>query len=377
MGVPDVIVDLRVENLSLIGNSKFDIRNEESLDQEIESIPITDNTILVPLDASNSTVQLTSRLVSLAEIRGITLPIETIPRARKVLSNKIQSQNITLIEKSNDHFHRRTNERGTIFISKVNIDPFFGYSGTPTNLLREFEHDKMNQAFHSRVDDLPHPGEKGPPIETANRFCESMQATSIEIISNNSGINNFFYGEIIQSFQCATKKLDDLSIENQQELKSLILGTNIDSNSSSTLSSSLDLLWNSTKVLKRNAIVVIISENSKGFGSKAMEKFAYGEIKLEDYSNISDIEGLEHLMFINELREKYNMAILSSLPKYYLNGKFGFEIFSNIQEAAEKILGMNGKSHRISIIQIQTSQYSKKITRLDKLSKSCVLKTQS
>ena len=93
-GSTDVIVDLRVENLSLIGNSKFDIRNEESLDQEIESIPITDNTILVPLDASNSTVQLTSRLVSLAEIRGITLPIETIPRARKVLSNKIQSQNI-------------------------------------------------------------------------------------------------------------------------------------------------------------------------------------------------------------------------------------------------------------------------------------------
>jgi hypothetical protein len=50
----------------------------------------------------------------------------------------------------------------------------------------------MNQAFHSRVDDLPHPGEKGPPIETANTFCQSMQATSIEIISNNSGINNFF-----------------------------------------------------------------------------------------------------------------------------------------------------------------------------------------
>ncbi|TLX89914.1 MAG: hypothetical protein E6K97_04335 [Thaumarchaeota archaeon] len=350
-GSTDVILDLRVENLSLIENSKFDIRNEESLDQEIESIPISDYTILIPLDASNSTVQLTSRLVSLAEIRGITLPIETIPTARRVLSNKIQSQNITLIEKSNDHFHRRTNERGTIFISKVNIDPFFGYSGTPTNLLREFEQDKMNQAFHSRVDDLPHPGEKSQPIETANRFCESMQAKSIEIISNNSGINNFFYGEIIQSFQSATKKLDDLSIENQQELKSLILGTNIDSNSSSTLSNSLDLLWNSTKVLKRNAIVVIISENSKGFGSKAMEKFAYGEIKLEDYSNISYIEGLEHLMFINELREKYNMAILSSLPKYYLNEKFGFEIFSNIQEAAEKILGMNGKSHRISIIQ--------------------------
>jgi hypothetical protein len=70
-GSTDVIVDLRVENLSIIENSKFDIRNEERLDQEIESIPITENTILVPLDASNSTVQLTSRLVSLAEVGGL------------------------------------------------------------------------------------------------------------------------------------------------------------------------------------------------------------------------------------------------------------------------------------------------------------------
>jgi hypothetical protein len=56
-------------------------------------------------------------------------------------------------------------------------------------------------------------------------------------------------------------------------------------------------------------------------------------------------------MFINELKEKYNMAILSSLPKYYLKEIFGLKVFSNIQEAADKILEMNGKSHRISIIQ--------------------------
>jgi hypothetical protein len=56
-------------------------------------------------------------------------------------------------------------------------------------------------------------------------------------------------------------------------------------------------------------------------------------------------------MFINELREKYNVAILSSLPKYYLKEIFGLNVFSNIQEAAERILQMNGKSHKISIIQ--------------------------
>jgi hypothetical protein len=50
-GSTDIIVDLKVENLSLIENSKFDIRSNESLDQEIESIPLFDITF-IPLDAS-------------------------------------------------------------------------------------------------------------------------------------------------------------------------------------------------------------------------------------------------------------------------------------------------------------------------------------
>jgi hypothetical protein len=349
-GSTDIIVDLKVENLSLIENSKFDIRSNESLDQEIESIPLADNPTFIPLDASNSTVQIISRLVSLAESKGIPITIESSARTRRLLSNKIQNQNIALFERNSDHVLKRIKEKSTIFISKANIDPLFGYSGTPTNLLREFEQDKMNEAFHSRVDDLPHPGEKGAPSEIAKMFCQSMEAKSIEIISNNYGINNFFYGEINQSFQSANEKLNNLSLTDQPELKSLIVGTNIDSNSSSTLSTSLDLLWNSIHVLKRNATVVIISENNKGFGSKAIEKLAYGELKLEDYKKSSYFEGLEHIMFINELKEKYNIAILSSLPRYYLKDIFGFKIFSNIQVAAENILDINGKSHRISII---------------------------
>ena len=350
-GGTDIILDLKVENLSLVENSKFDIRTDESLAEEIKSIPVTDETILVPLDGSNSTIQTTAALVSQAETAGISLSIESIPGARKQLSNKISTQNITIIEKNNDHFIKRANEKSTIFISKSNIDPFFGYYGTPTNLLRLFEQNKMNEVFHSRVDDLPHPGEKCPPIEIANNFCENMEAMSIEIISNNSGIHNIYYGKIIQSFQNATDKLNNLSMENEQGLKSVILGTNIDSSSSRTLTSSLDLLWNSINVLKKNATVVIISENSKGFGSKALEKLAYGKLKLQDYGNYDYVDGLEHLMFINSLSEKYSVAILSSLPKYYLKEKFGFNIFSNVQEAAEKILDINGKSHRISLIQ--------------------------
>jgi len=350
-GGTDIILDLKVENLSLVENSKFDIRTNEGIAEDIKSVPVTDETILVPLDGSNSTVQITAALVSQAESTGISLSIESIPSARKQLSNKISTQNITIIEKNTDHFIKRANEKSTIFISKSNVDPFFGYHGTPSNLLRLIGQNKMNEVFHSRVDDLPHPGEKCPPTEIANEFCENMEAKSIEIISNNSGIHNIYYGQITQSFQNATDKLANLSLENEQGLKSLILGTNIDSSSSGTLTRSLDLLWNSINALKKNATVVIISENSKGFGSQALEKLAYGKLKLEDYRNQYYFDGLEHIMFINSLSEKYSVAILSSLPKYYLKEKFGFNIFSNVQEAAEKILDINGKSHRISLIQ--------------------------
>lgn len=350
-GSTDIIVDLKVENLSLIENSNFDILNDEILDQEIESIQLDDNSTIVPLDASNSTVQLVSRLIALAETRGIKVSIESIPNTRKQLVNKLQTQSIATIEKNDEHFQNLIGDKNTLFISKTNIDPLFGYSGTPVILLREFEQDKMNEAFQSRTDNLPHPSMIGPPIEIANKISEGMNAKSIEIVSNNSGINNLYYGNLLESFQNAIKKLESLAIETEQELKSLIVGTNTDTNSSSTLSGSLNLLWNSVNVLKKNAIVVMVSENNKGFGTKAVEKFAYGEIKLEDYKNSTYLEGLEHIMFINELREKYNVAILSSLPKYYLKEIFGLDVFSNIQEAAERILQMNGKSHKISIIQ--------------------------
>jgi hypothetical protein len=350
-GSTDIIVDLKVENLSLVENPKFEIPNDEILGQEIQSIPIEDCTRLVPLDASNSTVKLVSRLTALAESRGINLSIGSTPRIKKQLLHKLQNQNIITFENNGEHLQNLMNDKSTTFVSKTSIDPFFGYSGTPITILREFEQGKMNEAFQSRIDDLPHPTLIGPPTEVATKLCEGMKAKSIEIISSNDGITNIFYDEILESFQSAIGKLESLAIEDNPEVKSLIVGTNTDTNSSLTLSSSLSLLWNSVNILKRNAIVVIVSENNKGFGAKAIEKFAYGQLKLEDYKNSPYLEGMEHLMFINTLREKFDVAILSSLPKYYLNDTFGLKVFSNIQEAAEKILQMNGKSHRISILQ--------------------------
>ena len=116
-GGTDIILDLKVENLSLVENSKFDIRTNESIAEDIKSIPVTNETTLVPLDGSNSTVQITAALVSQAQCTGISLSIESIPSARKKITNKISTQNITIIEKNNHHFINPANEKSSIFFS--------------------------------------------------------------------------------------------------------------------------------------------------------------------------------------------------------------------------------------------------------------------
>ena len=191
-GSTDIIVDLKVENLSLVENPKFDILNNEILNQEIESIQIEDSTRLVPLDASNSTIQVVSRLISLAEGRGIKLSIGSIPKIKKQVSPRLQNQNIITLENNREYLQNLLNDKSTIFISKTCVDPFFGYSGTPVALLREFDQDTMNEAFQSRTDDLPHPALIGPPTEVATKLCDNMTSKSIEIVSNNSGIINIF-----------------------------------------------------------------------------------------------------------------------------------------------------------------------------------------
>jgi hypothetical protein len=74
-------------------------------------------------------------------------------------------------------------------------------------------------------------------------------------------------------------------------------------------------------------------------------------MSLEDSSSVSEyIEGLEHLTFISELKEKYHLGVLSSLPHYYLRSRFGFEPFSRSEVILEKLLDINGKNHKILVI---------------------------
>ena len=77
--------------------------------------------------------------------------------------------------------------------------------------------------------------------------------------------------------------------------------------------------------------------------------FVEGKMKIEDLGKKGFyVPGLEHLLYIQNLRQRYDLGILSTLPQYYLK-KLGFESFGGAKDVLQKLLAKHGKNHKILV----------------------------
>jgi hypothetical protein len=86
-------------------------------------------------------------------------------------------------------------------------------------------------------------------------------------------------------------------------------------------------------------------------GSKALEMFVQGRLSAPLPSEGREyIEGQEHLIFLQAMREKYNIGVVSTLPQYYLKTKLGLETFDSLKHVLAKLLSKYGKNHKVTLI---------------------------
>jgi hypothetical protein len=52
---------------------------------------------------------------------------------------------------------------------------------------------------------------------------------------------------------------------------------------------------------------------------------------------------------LQELAQKYELGVVSTLPHYYLR-KLGFLTFDSVKDALDKLLAKQGKSHKLLVI---------------------------
>ena len=351
-GTTDIALDIRFENLYKEITPQVFPLQEDQINYRLQDVPVKDNTLIIAFSCTLATRRVLSSLIDKATNNGASGKIMSPPKLKesinvgneKWISNSLRCEDFGTLKETMDKFDQ------TLFVTHSTYDPLFGFEGTPTLLLRNYMKDKMIEAISSRSSNMPSPGNFSEPYRLALSLCEDIDAVSIELLGNSNQISDICWGSINDTFRYTSSKLTEKPNIEQQRVKSEIISPGREPFHHSTLSESLNSLWNCMGILGRNGSPILLSESRNGLGSRALEMFV--EKKLPNSMSTKDgkyIDGQEHLIFLEAMREKYNLGIVSTLPEYYLTTKLGFQTYASLKHALASLLARHGKTHKVAL----------------------------
>lgn len=357
-GTTDVVLDIRFENLASQISASFPLMQEEQTKAALDSVPVTDNMLVVALVPSKAATRAVHEIAQSAKAKGFGVTVDVParfanvlrvglaalvpdPQAAAVSINRIDYQSLD---------ERAKKFQSTVIISQVAYDPLFGFAGAPTALVRALYPDKMSEAFLARLDNVPAPGEQGEPLKIATAAMEGVQATSVELVASSAGIAGVHTGTINKAFEKSLAQLKSISEVQAEVAKSAIISASSEAVFHSTLSGSLNSLWNSIHAVKEGGTAVLLAESRDGVGGGALQSFVEGRLKPEQLALSPYVDGLEHLLYLQEMRQKREIGIISSLPQYYAAAKLGMTTYPGVKDALEKLLSKHGRGHKSLVV---------------------------
>jgi hypothetical protein len=411
-GGTDVVLDIRFENLSSQVSSTFSAMPDEQVKAALDSIPIIDNSnnsmLLLALSSSRATARVISSIFESVKTKGIsadtTITVDVPARVASTLRTNLValSPNPEAAPSINRIDYHSLEERvkkfhSVIVISQAGFDPLFGFSGSPTALVRALFPAKMAEAFSARKGNVPSPGEQGEPLKIANEALQNLSSstTSIELVANSAGIAGVHVGTISEAFSSAVDQLKAVATVEADSVRSAVISAGAESGTHSTLASALYSLWNAVHIVRDGGSAVLLAECREGLGGGALQAFVEGRLKAEQIAAMLTtkttsagtasagllspslpsssssllvpppsssplppsssgaspyIEGLEHLLYMQEMRQKCELGLVSSLPHYYAGTKLGFTTYTGAKDALEKLLVRNGKGHKALVV---------------------------
>jgi hypothetical protein len=354
-GTTDIVLDIKFDNLASQVSSTFQPLPEDQVKAAVEGVPLTDNMLLMVLSPSKAAAKGALMLVEAARAKGFGITIDVPAKMAGTLRTNLTALaggEVISINRADYHSaQERTGKfQSTVTLSAVSYDPLFGFAGSPTGILRNFMPEKMVEAFNARHDNLPSPGEEVEPLKVALSATENIASTSVELVANNSGIAGVHTGTIHEAFGKATSQLKSISVVEEEPAKCAVMSASTDAGVQTTLASSLNSLWNNIHIVREGGTAILLAESREGIGGGALQTMVEGRLKPEHLSQGPYIEGLEHLLFANELRQKYELGLVSTLPRYYAGTKLGFTTYSGMNDVLQKLPEKIGKSYRAIVL---------------------------
>ena len=347
-GSTHVVLDIKQENL-LQFKSEVNLMSDENIRNILTDIKLAKKTLLFPLSSSKHLLKIISLLIDISKSDN-TIEIAIGAFSKDFFHIKSHFDHNKVFQINKKDFYEKINKfDNVVFISKISYDPLFGFSGSPSIITRNFKNDLMNDIFNSNEIISPLSGQIGEPLKMALEFYDKLSIHSIEILSNQHGISRIYYGNNSKSFKEAISDFKSNTILNIDEQKSLIISSGSEFDNHITLNESLYSLWNSIGVLKNQGTAVLLAENSNGLGNGALTMYLEGRLDLSEIKKTSYVNGLEHLVYLENLKDEYHLGLVSSIPFYYTKTKLGFNTYNNVKEVLENIMSRYGKSSKVMI----------------------------
>jgi hypothetical protein len=357
-GSTDVVLDIRFENLSSQVSSDLQALPDEQANAEIGAVPVMDNMLVLALSSSKAAARAVNAVLQGAKAKGFANMTVDVParlagsmRANlAALSPDPQAQAIS-INRIDYHSlaERMSKFQSTVVVSQMAYDPLFGFAGAPTALVRNLYPEKMAEAFSARTGNMPAPGIEEAPLKVALGAAEALQATSVELVAGTSGIAGVHVGTVPEAFSKALAQFRATTEVQAESTKSAIVSASNESGVHSTLAGALNSLWNSVHAVREGGSAVLLAECREGLGGGALQAFVEGRLTQEQVAGVQYSEGLEHLLYIQELRQKKELGLVSTLPHYYAT-KLGFVTFGGARDALEAMLAKHGRSHKALVV---------------------------
>lgn len=357
-GGTDVVLDIRFENLSSQVSSGLQALPDEQAKAALDGVPVTDNMLVLALSSSRASAKAVSAIVESAKAKGfasatVDVPARLAGAMRANLAALVPDPQAQVVSINRIDYHslaeRMAKFQSTVIVSQVAYDPLFGFAGAPSALVRGMFPEKMAEAFSARQGNAPAPGIEGNPLKVALGAVEGLQAMSVELVAGASGIAGVHTGTVLEAFSKALSQFKPATEVQVESVKSAIISASGESGMHSTLSSALNSLWNSVHVVKDGGSAVLLAECREGLGGGALQAYVEGRLAQEQISSAPYSEGLEHLIYIQELKQKKELALVSTLPHYYAT-KLGFATFGGARDALEGVLAKHGRNHKALVV---------------------------
>jgi hypothetical protein len=354
-GPTDVVLDIKFDNLASQISSNFQILPEDQIQAVVGSVPLTDNVLIMALSPSKAAARAVLMLAEAVRAKGFGITVDVPARIAGTIRTNLTAlaggEAISINRADYQSVHERVAKfQSSVVVSTVSYDPLFGYAGAPTAILRNFMPEKMSEAYSARRDNLPAAGEELGPLRVALSAMDGIASTSIELVANSSGIAGAHTGTIQEAFGKAVAQFKSISVTEEEPAKCAVMSASAESGVQTTLMSSLNSLWNNVHIVKESGTAILLAECREGVGGGALEMLVEGRLKPEQVSQSTYVEGIEHLLFAGELRQKCELGLVSTLPRYYATSKLGFTAYSGMNDVLQKLPERLGKNYRAIVL---------------------------